>query len=251
MIGLYRKMKILEPAVDEKPIIEIEKEIGVKSAGKIAIIIDDFGYSNDDVSDGFMKLKTKLTYAVIPGHEHSRHMSQKAKVEGFEVIVHMPMETETPSSGEEEYRLKSSMTSLEIEQRVEKVLQHLPEAVGMNNHQGSKATVDLRMMNVLGTVLKRNGKYFLDSRTTKYTEAETVMRTLDVLTGRRNVFLDNDLDEDLIRTQVYELADKAKKYGFAVAIGHARQQTLNVLKREIPELEKQHFEFVYVSEVVN
>ena len=251
MIGLYRKMKTLEPIVDEKPISDIEKEVVVKSAGKIAIIIDDFGYRNDAVSDGFLKLKTKLTYAVIPGHEHSRHMSKKAKMEGFEVIVHMPMGSNIPSIGEEEYRLISSMTSLEIEQRVEKVLQHLPEAVGMNNHQGSKATVDLRVMNVLGTVLKQNGKYFLDSRTTKYTQAETVMRSLDVPSGRRDVFLDNDFDEDLIRLQFQELADKARKHGFAVGIGHAKQHTLNVLSREIPKLEKEHFEFVFVSEVVN
>ncbi len=251
MIGLYLKMKKLETPVEEKPTVEIEKEVVVKSAGKIAIIIDDFGYRNDAVSNGFLSLDVHLTYAVIPGHEYSRIMSKKAKMEGFEVIVHMPMGTNTPSFGEEEYRLKSSMTSHEIEQRVEKVLQHLPEAVGMNNHQGSKATVDQRVMNVLGTVLKQNGKYFLDSRTTKYTQAETVMRTLDVPTGRRNVFLDNDFDEDLIRLQFQELADRARKHGFAVGIGHAKQHMLNVLRREIPKLKKDNFEFVYVSEVVN
>ncbi len=251
MIGLYLKKKKLKTPVEEKPTTEIEKEVEVISAGKIAIIIDDFGYRNDAVSDGFLKLNTKLTFAVIPGHEYSRITSKKAKMKGFEVMVHMPMGTNIPSIGEDEYRLKSSMTSLEIEQRVEKVLQHLPEAVGMNNHQGSSATANKRVMNVIGTVLKQNGKYFLDSRTTKYTQAETVMRSLHVPTGRRHVFLDNDSDEDLIRIQFQELVDKARKQGFAVGIGHAKQHTLNVLQREIPKLEKEHFEFVYVSEVMN
>ena len=39
--------------------------------GRIAIIIDDFGYRNDFVTDGFLALNANLTYAVIPGHEHS------------------------------------------------------------------------------------------------------------------------------------------------------------------------------------
>ena len=38
--------------------------------GTIWIIIDDFGYRNDDVSDGFLNLDVPLTYAVIPCHEY-------------------------------------------------------------------------------------------------------------------------------------------------------------------------------------
>jgi len=211
LIGLYLKMKKIEPAVEEKPTPEIVTQVEKTGIGKIAIIIDDFGYRNDAVSDGFLKLDAQLTYAVIPGHKHSQAMAKIAGSKGYEVIIHMPMGTTIPSIGEEEYRIKTSMTSHEIEQRVEKVLQHLPEAIGMNNHQGSSATADKRVMNVLGTVLKQRGKYFLDSRTTKNTQAETVMRNLHVPTGRRHVFLDNDSDEDLIRLQLHELDGKSKK----------------------------------------
>ncbi len=249
VVGLFLKMKPQKPKVEEKPAEKIE-EVKVKSAGKIAIIIDDFGYRNDSVSDGFLSLDAHLTYAVIPGHEHSQSMAKKAKSKGFEVIVHMPMGTNHPTFGEEDFILKKSMTSVEIEKRMNKVFTYLPEVVGMNNHQGSSATADQRVMNVVGTVLKQKGKYFLDSRTTKNTQAEKVMHSLGVPTGRRHVFLDNDFDENLIRQQLQELEAKARKQGFAVGIGHAKQHMLNVLKREIPKLKKQNFEFVFVSEVV-
>ncbi|MFQ6678193.1 MAG: divergent polysaccharide deacetylase family protein [Fidelibacterota bacterium] len=251
LVGLYLKMKTMEPAVIEGPTIEIETAPKGTAVGKIAIIIDDFGYRNDAVSDGFLNLDAHLTYAIIPGHKHSRAMAKTADSKGYEVMIHMPMGTTIPSIGEEEYRIKTSMTSREIEQRVEKVLLHLPEAIGMNNHQGSNATTDKRVMNVLGTVLKQNGKYFLDSRTTKNTQAEMIMRNLHVPTGRRHVFLDNDFDEDLIRLQLHELAEKAKKQGYAVGIGHAKKHTLNVLQDEIPKLKEENLEFVFISEIVH
>lgn len=252
MIGTFNKINLLEkPRVAEKPEIESIEVAVSASAGKIAIIIDDFGYRNDAVSDGFLNMDADLTYAVIPGHEYSQYMSKKATQLGYEVIIHIPMGTSIPNFGEDEYIIKASMTSSEIETRMNKVLQQLPEAVGMNNHQGSKASANRRVMNVMGTILKEHGKYFLDSRTTKKTQAENVMRTLGVPTGRRHVFLDNEPDENSISRQLSLLAEKANTGGFAVGIGHVKENTLMVLQREIPRLKADNFEFVFVSKVVN
>ncbi len=252
IIKMYHRVRTLEETQSETAAtVETIVEPPITSVGKIAIIIDDFGYRNDSVSDGFLDLDVKLTFAVIPGHKHSQTMSRLSKENGFEVIVHMPMESNFPSFGEDEYVIKSSMTSTEVEERIEKVLIHLPEAVGMNNHQGSKTTVDSRTMNVIGTVLKNHGKYYLDSRTTPATKAEAVMRSLGVPTGHRHVFLDNDDDETLIVSQVEKLKQQARENGMAVAIGHVRKNTLNVLRREIPKMIDGHFEFVFISNVVN
>ena len=251
VIGTLNKISTMEkPESVEEPTIEVVEIEKVEPVGKIAIIIDDFGYRNDAVSDGFLELDAELTYAVIPGHEYSRFMSKRASKLGYEVIVHMPMESNEPGFGEEEYVIEEAMPSTEIERRMIKVLDHLPEAVGMNNHQGSKASASERVMNVMGLVLKDNNKYFLDSRTTVETKAEITMRTLGVLTGRRHVFLDNDPAEDLIQEQVKVLAAKAKENGVAVGIGHVKENTLNVLKNAIPDLKEQNFEFVFISEIV-
>ena len=126
---------------DESPDIYIKGQVSVDSIrhrGSIAIIIDDFGYRNDKVSEGFLKIDASLTYAIIPGHEYSQSFSSRAKQKGYEVIVHMPFESRFKTKGEREYILETDMTSEELEIRINKVLRHLPEAVGMNNHQGSK-----------------------------------------------------------------------------------------------------------------
>ena len=225
------------------PKIEIEEDV----RGNIVIIIDDFGYRDDNVSEGFLSLDADITFAIIPGHQNSKVFAAKADQNGYEVIVHMPMESTNETRGEKEYKLTTSMTSDEIESKVVEVISEFPEAVGMNNHQGSKATSDKRIMNIVGNVLKRHGKYFIDSRTSSETVAETTMRSRGVPTIRRHVFLDNENQKNKIREQLYKLADKAELKGLAVGIGHAKTNTLKVLKQEIPRLKEHGFKFQFAS----
>ena len=246
-IVLVLKSRSEEPEIPMVPIPQSIPIVEEPERGNIIIIIDDFGYRNDEVSEGFLTLDADLTFAVIPGHKKSKIFSQKADYKEYEVIIHMPMESTNDTRGELEYILTASMTSSEIEERVEKVISEYPEAVGLNNHQGSKATADKRIMNIVSNVLKRHGKYFIDSRTTSQTVAEDIMRTRGVPTARRHVFLDNDNDKNKIREQLYKLVDKAEAKGSAIGIGHAKKLTLQVLKNEIPKLKKNGFKFQFAS----
>ncbi|MBT3675376.1 MAG: divergent polysaccharide deacetylase family protein [Candidatus Marinimicrobia bacterium] len=238
--------------ITEVQILESENKTEPKKlAGVIVLVIDDFGYRNDTVSDGFLELGVAITCAIIPGHEQSRKFAQKAIVAGQEVIIHMPMESNVKNRGEEEYKIKTGMTAEEIEWRMGEVLKDIPEAVGMNNHQGSKATTDGKVMSVVGSVLKRHGKYFVDSRTSSTTVGEKTMQSLGVPTARRHIFLDNDSDVKQISAQLDKLVKLAKKQGTALGIGHAKPNTLEVLKREIPVLIEAGFQFEFASQIVN
>ena len=245
LLLLHRELQEMKKEISSEDVEEILEE--KSSAGELNIIIDDFGYRNDKVSDGFLSLGANLTFAVIPGHKYSKSFAKKAFKKGYEVIVHMPMESHVSSSGEEDFILNTDMTSSEIESRMEKVITHLPQAVGMNNHQGSKATENKRVMNVVGSVLKKYGKYFVDSRTTPESLAESMMMSLGVNTTNRDVFLDNEADSYLINKQLDQLISTAQHKGSAIGVGHARPMTLQVLQKRIPELKKAGFEFKFVS----
>jgi len=226
----------------------IEKKTPMR--GIIAIIIDDFGYRNDHISNGFLDLPAKLTYAIIPGHDHSQLFSKKAYDAGYEIIVHMPMENIGKTYGEEEYVLMSYFQDDEIKSRINNAFDNLPEAIGLNNHQGSRGTADSRVMTLLAGVIKDKKKFFIDSRTTSNSLANSTMRRYNVPTNQRDVFLDNDLDEEKIKTQLYKLADVSERKGIAIGIGHVKPQTLNVLKNEIPVLKQKGFRFEFVSRLV-
>ena len=217
----------------------------------IVLVIDDFGYRNDSVSDRFLNLPVPITCAVLPGHSQSASIAKKAIKSGKEVIIHMPMESSVSMTGEDEFKLKVGMTSEEIEWRLNEALKEIPEAIGINNHQGSKATTNGKVMGVVASVLKNKNKFFLDSRTSSKTVGEKTMRSVGVLTARRHIFLDNDLNIDNISKQLDKLVALSQKKGMAIGIGHVKANTLKVLEREIPILLERGFEFKFVSQVVD
>ena len=228
----------------------IVKDIDQDTLGVIVLVIDDFGYRNDNISDGFLNLSIPITCAIIPGHTASKKFAEKAVSYGKEVIIHMPMESENYSPGEDEYKLLTSMTSELLENKLIQAFESLPEAIGMNNHQGSKATSDSKTMTVLASVLKDRGKYFIDSRTSSLTIGEKTMISFGVPTARRNIFLDNNNDLDKIEEQMNKLASSAKKNGVAVGLGHARKNTLSILEKVVPGLLDKGFVFQFASQVV-
>ena len=222
----------------------------VPMRGVIGLIIDDFGYRNDHVSNGFLQLPGKLTYAIIPGHDYSQLFSKKAYDAGYEIIVHLPMENIGKTYGEEEYVLMSYFQDDEIKNRINKAFDLLPESIGLNNHQGSRGTADSRVMTLVAGVIKEKKKFFIDSRTTNNSLAETTMRKYGVPTNKRDIFLDNELDEEKIKIQLLKLADTSEEKGIAIGIGHVKPQTLNVLAKEIPVLQEKGFRFEFVSNLV-
>ena len=237
----------LEEQTSSQTPVETEK---IPMRGVIGLIIDDFGYRNDHVSNGFLQLPGKLTYAIIPGHDYSQLFSKKAYDAGYEIIVHLPMENIGKTYGEEEYVLMSYFQDDEIKNRINKAFDLLPESIGLNNHQGSRGTADSRVMTLVAGVIKEKKKFFIDSRTTNNSLAETTMRKYGVPTNKRDIFLDNELDEEKIKIQLLELADVSEEKGIAIGIGHVKPQTLNVLAKEIPVLQEKGFRFEFVSKLV-
>ena len=219
--------------------------------GIIGIVIDDFGYRNDDVSDGFLNIDANLTYAIIPGHEYSTSYGKKAVSAGYEVIVHMPMENTGKTYGEEDFVLRTEMDNETIQRRVRTALDQIPTAIGMNNHQGSKASADQHVMSNVARIIKERNLFFIDSRTTVETIAETTMEVFGVPTARRVIFLDNEDDEEKIKVQLMKLVRKAEEKGAAIGIGHVKPKTLSVLKKQVPKLQKDGFKFEFVSKMLH
>lgn len=223
-----------------------------RRTGKIAIIIDDLGNSYDELTQELLEIAQPLTLAVIPGQEFSKRVAELAYQRGHEVIVHLPMEPkdypkEDPGQGAILVRLSGE----EIGKRVEKALKSVPHARGINNHMGSRATEDKRVM---GEVLRRiysKGLYFVDSRTSSYSIAYKLAQEMGVKAAEIQVPLDNIPEEELIKKRVEEMVQVAMEQGVVLARGHVQYpQTLLVLKQTLPALEKRGFQFVYVSEIV-
>jgi Uncharacterized protein conserved in bacteria len=118
-----------------------------------------------------------------------------------------------------------------------------PVAVGFYFHLGSTATTYGGVMGVVASVLPFWFIFFLDSGTSSKTVGVAPMRSVGVLTARRHIFLDYDLDIDDISPQLDVLVALAPPEGMAIGIGHVLAYPIGVLVGGIPILLEQGFEF--------
>lgn len=215
------------------------------SRPKLAIVLDDWGYNTKNL-DAILQIDKPVTLSVLPGLPYSTLIARKAKDHGHEVIVHMPMEPKAKIRLELA-TLYISMTDDEIRANLYKVLQTVPGAVGISNHEGSKATEDRRLMRVVFGELKKNNMFFLDSLVTNYSVCESVAKEVGIRFVKRSIFLDNEDNPGYIRKQLEKAANLALRSGYSVAIGHDHPNTIAVLKEMIPVIESKGIELTYVS----
>ena len=219
-----------------------------KSArGDIVLIIDDLGFDGQPL-DRVMALDPNVNCAILPNGTRAAAVAEKLHARGFEILCHLPMEPVGSASPGRDAIL-TNMPDDEIARLTRENLEAVPHARGVNNHMGSRATADRRVMtSVLGALPR--GMYFVDSRTVGGSVAATIAREMNVRTATRNVFLDDVVSEPAVRKQLDDLAAAAEKHGVAVGIGHPHAATMRVLADEMPKLRARGFRFVRASEVV-
>jgi uncharacterized protein len=98
-------------------------------------------------------------------------------------------------------------------------------------------------------VLHERNLFFIDSRTTAATVAETSAHAAGVAAARRNVFLDDQQSVPAVRKQFVLAIRDAREKGAALAIGHPHPETLDVLTEMLPEAERQGVRLVFASEL--
>lgn len=229
-------------------IIKPPKPVAVAIKGKIAIVLDDWGYNLNNAQELY-GIKQRLTIAILPQLPFSRELAQDARTKGREIILHLPLEP-YEHNGLEQNTIMTGMDEKQIAAIMESSLKDVLYAKGINNHMGSKATEDYKTMEIILRQIKQKRLYFLDSFTSPNSICREVAGRIGARYIRRDVFLDNREDEEYIRKQLNKLKNKAAKLGAAIGIGHDRKVTLRVLKEELPKIEQEGFRFVFVSELV-
>jgi uncharacterized protein len=224
------------PSVSENP-----------NGPQLALIVDDCGQWLQ-TERGFLALGVPLTLSVLPDVPFTSEIAHEASQAGKGVMLHLPMETLSglnPGPG----KVTTEMSDPQIVAQVQEDLAQVPLARGVNNHEGSKASADARVMHDVIDVLAARGLFFIDSRTNAASVGEEEARKQGVPTAARDVFLDNRADVAYTEEQLLQAAAIARRTGSAIAIGHPRPTTLAAVQTMIPKLEASGIHFVLVQEL--
>jgi polysaccharide deacetylase 2 family uncharacterized protein YibQ len=215
-----------------------------------AIIIDDLG-QNLEAARQLLALPYPLTFSVLPHLRDSVETATEARRAGHEVMLHLPMEPEAGShASPEKGEIRVGMTSFEVEHILESDLASVPQAVGVNNHMGSRATADPHLMAAVMRSLAGRHLYFVDSRTTAASVALEAARQQGLPAFYRSVFLDDTESVPYTLGQLRQFRRVLEDQGVALAIGHPYPTTIAALAEFLPELERDDVELAPPSQLL-
>ncbi|MCL2878925.1 MAG: divergent polysaccharide deacetylase family protein [Treponema sp.] len=218
--------------------------------GTLVFIIDDAGNNLAELQP-FLRFPGPLTIAVLPALPHSAEAARLIRASGKEVFLHQPMEAiggQPPGPG----AIYSNMNDAEIWALLRKNVDEIGPVAGINNHQGSKITMDSRIMKVVLDFCKEQGICFVDSRTTSDTIAPFVAREIGMKIGSRNIFIDNEQSRNSMNKYIDNGLVYAQKNSGVVMIGHAWSHALGPLLLELyPGLRDQGYTFSVASAYID
>lgn len=211
---------------------------------RLTIVIDDLG-QNLARDRQVLALPAPVVLAIIPETQHAAELAAEAHRAGRTVLLHLPMD---PAGGP--YAWHPEMASAERLQRLDRALERVPEADGVNNHEGSRMTADRPAMAELMQVLQERHLLFLDSRTSAATVAAAEAQKIGLASASRDVFLDNEATPAAVAAQLAEGVRLARRQGSAVLIGHPHPATLAVLAQQLPGLKAQGVEIIDLPQMI-
>ncbi len=243
------------PPVPVKPIVKkpVVKEAPVPagSAGKIAFVLDDWRQAMRNCK--YLKeIDAPLDIAILPGLPNTDNIAQCAKSSKKTVMLHLPLQAYHNSDPyPKDYIIKIDMKPAKVEKLVDDIFKKMPYVEGVNNHMGSKATENQNLMKLILRKVKKKNLFFVDSMTApNHSVCAEIALDLKLPFARRDIFLDNENTREAILEQIDRLATRAREDGSAIAIGHDRELTLQVIKEQIPVLRAKGFKIVSVKELL-
>lgn len=215
---------------------------------ELALVLDDMGHDPESVRR-VAALPVPLTAAFLPYVPDAPGRVAIAREAGKEIFLHMPMEPESEAVDPGPMVLRVGLDDDAIRRLLDRALASVPGSVGINNHMGSRFTREPDGMRSVVSWAAAHGLVFLDSRTTAASVGAEIAARSGVAWAERHVFLDNEDDPAAIRAQLERAVERARRHGHAVAIGHPRPATLDVLERWIPEALSRGVRFVTAGQL--
>lgn len=248
----------LSKVIKEKPELKIKKDIlpPVKTRavppgkGQVVIIIDDMGMDRKH-SLQVIDMPYPLTLAFLPYAPKLPEITKQAIDRGHELIIHVPMQPIDSRLNVGPLALRDDMAQQSFDAALEKIFASFDGYVGINNHMGSKLTQDRKAMDRVMEALAKRNLLFVDSKTIPNSVAADSAAKHGLAFAERDVFLDHENTKEFVMDALHDLEIIAKRRGYAVAIGHPKEATIQGLKEWLPTLKDKGLTLVAVSKVAH
>jgi uncharacterized protein len=223
-----------------------------KPRARIAIIIDDVGGTFGGTVQRFLSFPEKITFAIMPSLAYTEETAEAInRIDRFQIMLHQPMQPEHPAKRLPPGEILTNMSETAILALLDSNFASVKYAGGMNNHEGSLATSNPRVMTAVLGYLKKRNLFYIDSYTSRNSLGFKIAKKMRVFYNKRSVFLDNEEDETYVQHQLDLLIKTALKDGSAIGIGHiTKPVTIKVLLENVETMKNEGIEFVTAGELL-
>lgn len=238
------------PVPEEVMLVQTPPSTVVEGAGApaIALVIDDLGFS-DSAAQRVVALPVSVTVAILPYGRNLDLIAQSAHAKGHGVMLHLPME---PDGAEDPgpIPLLTGLSDEQLRSRIEWNFTRFEGFDGVNNHMGSRFTRDARSLRIVLEEVQRRGLFFMDSVTSPRSVGVNLAHEMRLPVLKRDIFLDDVQSPSRVAARLASLEALARQQGYAVAIGHPHDVTLDALESWIPRAQAKGIRFLTTKELL-
>jgi hypothetical protein len=253
-IGRRQILVLVDNETKQKYNIELyykrSEESSLPKGRILSIIVDDFGNYKGKLLEGFAKSNPAVCFAIMPQTPYATEAMEIAKKYGHESIIHIPMEPiNYPRENPGDHALFIQHSASEINRRVERFINQLPDCIGVNNHMGSLATSDEATMTALMHTIKKHNLIFIDSRTTNTSVAYQIAQRNQIKALKRDVFLDEpDISNATLDKKIEDCIALSQTKNYVVTIMHCHTaKHLDYLNQFIAKAKANGFDIVPIT----
>lgn len=212
---------------------------------RVAIVFEHAGASLAELQPIYA-MHRPFALGIFPHMRYSARIAREAASHGLVPMLHLPMESNNPADlGPVTGIVWVRMSDAEIARVVEGDLDSVQGVVGVDNHGGSRATADPRVMRAALAVVKARGLWFEENRNSPRSVATAVARSLGLRTVEVTAYLDQPPAG--IADKLRGLIATARRRGWAVGVGHIATGTPQAVRRLLPEFDQAGVEIVPVT----
>ncbi len=218
---------------------------------RIAILIGGMGLSPQATAEAISRLPADVTLAFAPYGNNLQRQVDRARADGHEVMLQVPMEPfDFPANDPGPRTLLSNLSPDQNLDRLHWSLGRFTGYTGITNFMGAKLTSTPAALRPMLTELRSRGLVFVDDGSSPRSQAPQLARDLGLGHARATVAIDADPTPNRIDAALAQLEEEAQRNGSALGVGAALPLTIERISRWARDLDRRGIVLVPVSAII-
>ena len=215
---------------------------------KIAILLGGMGLNPKLTQKAVKDLPGDVTFAFAPYGDDLQAQVNKARADGHEVLLQLPMEPlGYPANNPGPKTLLADAATAENMAALHWHMSRFAGYTGITNYMGGRLLSTASALKPVMLEMRKRGLVYLEDASTALTVSKTVAQEIKLSERRAQVVIDTDPTPQSIAAALELLEGEARANGFAIGTGSGLEVTVDSVKAWAEQLQNKGILLVPIS----